>query len=188
MDSEQVDEILAVREAVYEGLRLGRYIDRHRLVQVCQYLVLPLFESPVSWDVMRVVSRSTGTQMRLYRSCWRMDLDNQTIRSPVERMKRPRPFQPTIEADWVPVELARIEELVARFRSIQVPLAVAQGRFGCDGVSFELSIGEFFCNARIGWWCNLPDEWRELQPVLFDMVQLFEQAWGTRADPETTQG
>jgi hypothetical protein len=182
VDREQMDEFYAVQEAVYDGLRLGRYIDRHRSVPVCQYLVLPAFENPVSWDVIRVVSRTAGAQTRLYRSCWRMDLDDRAMSSPVERLKHPRPFKPTVEVDWVLVELARVEELVARFRSVRVPLAVARSHSGCDGVSFELSVGEFFCNARIGWWCDLPDEWLELQPVVSDVAQLFERAWAARAE------
>jgi len=145
-----MDEFYAVREAVYAGLRLGKYIDRHRSVPVCQYLIVPAFESPVGWDVIRVVSRTAGAQTRLYRSCWRIDLDARAMSSPVERMKRPRPFQPTVEVGWALVELARVEALVARFRSIRVPLAVARPHSGCDGVNFELSVGEFFCNACRG--------------------------------------
>jgi hypothetical protein len=30
----------------------------------------------------------------------------------------------------------------------------------------------------------VPDEWRELQPVVADVVQLFEQAWAARAEPD----
>jgi hypothetical protein len=65
---------------------------------------------------------------------------------------------------------------------VRVPLAVARPHSGCDGVSFELSVGEFFCNARIGWWCDLPDEWQELGPAVAELAQLFEQAWAARAE------
>jgi hypothetical protein len=181
MDRELMEEFYAVREAVYDGLRLGRYIDRHRSVPVCQYLVLPAFENPVSWDVIRVASRTAGAQTQLYRSCWRMDLDDRAMSSPVERMKYPRPFKPTVEVGWTLVELARVDALVARLRLVRVPLAVARPHSGCDGVSFELSVGEFCCNARVGWWCDLPDEWQELGPVVAELAQLFEQAWAARA-------
>ena len=77
MDREQMDEFYAVRESAYDALRLGTLIERHRSVPMCQFLILPSFENPVSWDVIRVVSRKDGAQTRLYRSCWRMDLDSQ---------------------------------------------------------------------------------------------------------------
>ena len=77
VDREQMDEFYAVRESAYDALSLGTPIERHRSVPMCQFLILPSFEIPVSWDVIRVVSRKDGTQRRLYRSCWRMDLDSQ---------------------------------------------------------------------------------------------------------------
>lgn len=180
-----MDDFAAVREAVYDGLRLGKYIDRHRSVPVCQYLGVPAFDNPFSWDLVQIVSRRAAAQTRLYRACWRMDLDVRAMGSPVERMKHPRPFRPTVEVGWAPVGLAGVEALVARFRSIRVPLAVARPHFGCDGVSIELSVGDLFCNARIGWWCDIPDEWQELRPVVAEMESLSERAWAARAGPGT---
>jgi hypothetical protein len=55
-----------------------------------------------------------------------------------------------------------------------VPLAVARSLIGCDGVSFELSFGSFFCHARIGWWGDLPEEWQELQPLIAEFEALFD--------------
>ncbi len=99
-----MDEFYAVRESAYDALRLGTLIDRHRSVPVCQFLILPSFENPVSWDVIKVVSRKDGAQTRLYRSCWRMDVDGQAMSSPVERLKHPRPYNPTLEKCFASVE------------------------------------------------------------------------------------
>jgi hypothetical protein len=181
MDREQIDEFVAIRDEVYEGLRLGTYIDRQHSVLVCRYLILPAFENPVSWDVVRVVARGAGAQTRLYRVCWRMDLDERALSSPVERLKHPRPFRPTVEVDWGPIDLPRVEALLARLGSIRLPLAVANARSGCDGVSFEFRIGGAFCSAHIRWWCDMPDEWRELRPVVSELAELFEQVWTSRA-------
>ena len=55
VDREQMDEFCAVRESAFDALRLGTSIGRHRSVPMCQFLILPSFENPVSWDVIRVV-------------------------------------------------------------------------------------------------------------------------------------
>jgi hypothetical protein len=177
MDREQMDEFYAVRESAYDALRLGTPIERHRSMPMCQFLILPSFENPVSWDVIGVVSRKDGAQTRLYRSCWRMDLDSQAMSSPVERLKHPRPYNPTLETDWVVVDKGKLEAILARLNTIRIPLTLATARVGCDGTSFELAVGDFFCNARIRWWCDLPEEWQELRPVVADLESLFESTW-----------
>jgi hypothetical protein len=106
-----------------------------------------------------------------------MDVDSQAMSSPLERLRYPRPYNPTLETDWVLVEKEKLEAILSRFCSIRVPLTLANRRFGCDGTSFELTVGDFFCNARIGWWCDLPDEWQELRPLVADLEGLFESAW-----------
>jgi len=172
-----MDEFCAVRESAYDALRLGTCIDRHRSVPVCQFLILPSFENPVSWDVIKVVSRQAGAQVRLYRTCWRMDLDSKKMSSPVERLKHPRPFRPNFETDWVLVEAGELESVLLRLRRIRIPVMPADARTGCDGTSFELAVGDFSWNTRIGWWCDVPKEWGELQPIVAELERLFESAW-----------
>ena len=176
MDREQMDEFQAVRESAFDALRLGTLIDRHRSARVCQFVILPSFENPVSWDVIKVVSRKDGAQTRLYRSCWRMDVDSQAMDSPVERLKHPRPYNPTLETDWVLVDQGRLAAVLSLFCTIRIPLTMGTARAGCDGTSFELAVGDFFCNARIGWWRDLPEEWQELRPLVAELESLFESA------------
>jgi hypothetical protein len=107
----------------------------------------------------------------------RRDIDSQAMRNPVERLKHPRPYPPTIEVDWVPIDRPVIEAVLAGLRANAIPLAVANAPMGCDGTSFELFVGDGFCNARITWWCNLPREWQKLQRSIAELRQVFEQAW-----------
>jgi len=95
----------------------------------------------------------------------------------VERLKRPRPYNPTLETDWVLVDKGKLEAILSPLCAIRIPLTLPSARAGCDGTSFELAVGDFFCNARIGWWCDLPDEWQELRPVVAELERLFESAW-----------
>src|SRR5947209_3792842 len=115
-----MNEFYALREAAYDGLRLGKYIDCHRSASVCRFLILPSFDNPVSWDVLHVVARRAAAQTRLYRSCWRMDLDEDAMRSPVERLKHPRPYAPTIETKWVLIDRGHIEAILARLRETPI--------------------------------------------------------------------
>ncbi len=177
MEREQMDEFCAVRESAFDALRFGKSIDRHRSIPVCQLLILPSFENPISWDAIKVVSRQAGAQTRLYRSCWRMDLDTQAMSSPVERLKHPRPFIPTLETDWVLVDGTKLNLILSGLRGIRIPVTLANAKEGCDGISFELAIGDFFCNIRIGWWCDMPEEWGELQPIVTELEKLFESSW-----------
>jgi len=172
VDREQMDEFYAVREWAFDALRRGTAIDRPRSVRVCQFLILKSFENSISWDVIK-----DGAQTRLYRSCWRMDVDSQAMSSPVERFKRPRPYSPTLETHWVLVETEKLEAILSRFCGIRIPLTLATAPLGLDGTSFELAVGDLFCNARIGWWCDLPEEWQELRPLVAELESLFESAW-----------
>ena len=173
MEHEQMKEFCEVREAVYGGLRHGTFINRQHLLPICQYLVLPSFENPVSWDVIRIAS-SGSDEARLYRSCWRMDIDLQALSTPIERLKHRRPFVPAVEVGFAPIDLSQIEKLLAQFRNVRVSLAVTNPSVGCDGESYELTIGGAFCHARIAWWDQLPNEWRGLAPAIAELSSLFE--------------
>jgi hypothetical protein len=173
-------EFYAVRGSAYEALRFGRLIERHRSLFVCQFLILPSFDNPVSWDVIKVASRKEGAQTRLYRSTWRMDVDERAMSSPVERLKHPRPYKPTLETDWVPVDAVKLDTVLSRIRSIRIPLMLAEASEGCDGTNFELAVGDSFCYARIGWWCQVPKEWQELVPAVTELERLFQSTWERR--------
>src|SRR5262245_23249262 len=109
-----------------------------------------------------------------------MDIDRGVFMSPMERVKHPKLYRPTIESDWVLIEGARVDSALAKLRSTAVPLAIANWAGGCDGTSFELSVGDSSCNARISWWCELPEEWRELAVIVTELEQLFERTWASR--------
>ncbi len=177
MHREQQDEFYLVRESAYDALHLGTMIERQRSVPMCQYLILPSFENPISWDAIGVVSRKDGAQIRLYRSCWRMDIDAQAMSSPVERLKHPRPYKPTLETDWVLLDRRKLEAFLERFTAVRIPLTLSTARAGCDGTSFELTVGNSFCNARIAWWQDLPEEWQALHPMIAGLESLFESTW-----------
>jgi hypothetical protein len=176
VDSKDFDEFVAVRAAVHEGLRNGAFIDRTGW-SCCRIVILPSFENCVAWDARVIRKRRRPPEHRLYRSCWRMDTDTQNLLSPLERLKHPRPYRPTVEVRATAIDGARIDELVQRFCGLPIPLGVAAPPIGCDGTSYELQLGHFFCHARIGWWNSLPAEWKAIEPLVDELISLFEFSW-----------
>jgi hypothetical protein len=176
VDIEHLDEIYAVRESAYEGLRSGRFVGDTGLM-VCRFVVLPSFENPVAWEVRSLPIPGQPPRPRLFRSCWRMDVDLDALGSPVERLRHPRPYRPTIEAGSVPIGAPELEALIQRLRGTPIPLAVVDPPGGVDGTTYELEVARYFCNARITWWVRLPQEWTALGPVVDAMTSLFESSW-----------
>lgn len=178
MDQEQSFEFSMMQRDVYHKLRRGGYLPDEGERRIAQYLSLPAFDNPISWDVIQVPKRREPDGTMLFRTCWRMDLDLQALSTPVERLKYPRPFVPTIDVTQHVIDRSRIESILAQFQSIPVPLAIAEPPSGLDGATFEVFVGGYFCNARISWWCELPDEWAALKPVVTEFVEYFEDACG----------
>jgi hypothetical protein len=182
-----MNEFLAVREVVADGFRLGRYAGRRHPFAVCQLLVLPAFENWIGWDVIVDVSPQAWRQTRLYRSCWRKDMDSAAFAEPLERARHPYPYPPTVEVGWVFVDRGRVEGLLSRLREITVPLGVVPEVTTDDGVGYEFAFGPYNANVRLAWNCVAPpQEWREVQTVADGLLQVFEEAWA--AGKEATQG
>ena len=172
-----MDEFMALRDTVVDGMREQRWIGHVRGTPICQLMILPSFEDMVCWDAIDAhVGRQT-TEMRLYRTCWLQEVDGEALNSPVERMKHPRPYPPSLEIGSVPIDKDKLQAIVARAIATPVPLAVAEAPLGLDGTNFELAFGHFFCQARLAWWCDLPQEWQALTPLVADLSSLFESTW-----------
>jgi hypothetical protein len=181
VEREPWEEFETVRKAAIDALRCGQHIARSPLSVICQLLVLPSFEDAIRWDVVEASSPPNGRQLHLQRTIWRMEVDSGAFRSPIERLKHPRPYLPTIETGIVNVNSARLDSILSQFRTIRIPLAVEDPQSGLDGTAFELRLGGPFCSARIAWRCNLPNEWREFHPVVRDLEAFFNDSWSAES-------
>jgi len=176
VQQEQADEFYTVRKQAYQSLRHGTHPDGHPL-HACQFLILPSFENAICWDITGVASRKQKSTATLHRSCWRMDVDAEAFRSPVVRIKYSRPYRPTIETGTAPLDIAKLDQTLSPLLHIRIPVMVPKSGFGIDGTRIEWFLGDFMYGFRLLWWCDLPEEWRELAPVIADLLGLMETTW-----------
>lgn len=153
---ELVNELNGIEQLVTDRLGDGSWLVRLK--------VLPAFADPMVIGVQRGRSPSV-----VWRS-WCKQEDLNAFRSPVERMKHPRPFVPTLREVSAPADPQQVEALLRRFRVLQVPAYVPSEVAALDGVSFDLLIGGQMAESRFHWWGDHPAQWRPL-------MQHFSESW-----------
>ena len=181
MEQEQYNEFSQLQEAVTAKLRSSTYRTDHVIRRQIQILVLPSFDDPYVWEVFQK-GRRNDINYELVHVCWRRDFDRVAFESPVNRLKYPHAFKPTIETRIAMIASETIINFLHHFRQIAVPLAVPDAPAGLDGTSYELAVGTFWCSARIRWWVRLPSQWAQLQSPLDSLLMHFKQLL-----PETPQ-
>jgi hypothetical protein len=56
---------------------------------------------------------------------------------------------------------------------LQLPLCVSSSAVGLDGMTFKFTIG-FEPSVTFRWWCELPEEWRALDPIIQEIHALSD--------------
>lgn len=73
-------------------------------------------------------------------------------------------------------DTALIEEAAARLCAIQVSLLVpTRDIVGCDGDSYELTLGSQFSKVTLCWWEEPPAEWSEAGAVTWSLLEHLER-------------
>ncbi len=177
MDAEQLAEYLTIRDQVYHALHDGSYVKQSRGRQICQLLILGSFENPISWHIVEVLRTRLDAETYLHRVCWRADLDLSAFMTPVERLRYPRPYAPTIEVGSVLINRDEMDQVLTPFQQVLVPLNIPEHPILLDGVSFELTLGGLFCSSRIHWSNQLPEAWHALELPIVQLQAFFERSW-----------
>ena len=78
--------------------------------------------------------------------------------------------------DWVvpPLEVSALRELVA---AVRLPLE-PNFAMGVDGHSTSLEITAGMNSLKLHWWLGLPEEWRDLAPVLKMLHRMVQNEYG----------
>ena len=188
MEYEQSAEFSSLADKIVAELRCHAYIDERFGSHVFQYLVLPSFTPPIAWDVFRRARRRYPDEFILVRTSWRSDLDQEKLRTPVERVRHPRRLTPTIELHLLPAESSVLEQLALRLSQLSLPIGASPGAFGIDGTTFEIAIEQpphyspLAAKCRLSWWEKPPTAWGALSEWLSRAEEVFEASWSVRGE------
>jgi hypothetical protein len=202
MEQEQIREYGCLQDEIIVKLRSHGFVDGLGASHVFQYLILPSFTPPISWDVFRrprkgyenavvpvaseqdvdgVVEapprRGHEDDFVLVRSAWRSDLDLEKLRSPVERLRHPYPLVPSIEVHQLSAPSDELAQLAAKLAAIRLPIGASPSVYGIDGVTYEVAIEQPLYGIPLSAKCRL-SWWHEIPAAWGEL-----QAWveGARA-------
>lgn len=149
MELEQQAEFGELRERALSRLRSGGSAEGDDTSQLLLVLVAPWFGLPVGWEIVRI-GGDVGTE-RFAAICtqWRSDVDLEKFRSPVERLRHPRPLNPTVEAcrrELAP-EVGRI--VAAGLCEPYTPTFARSEDVTLDGIEYELAFSNDGIHTRL---------------------------------------
>ena len=175
MEQELADEFYGLERRARQ--RLEEYgTPSVRALCLLRVAVSPAFDPPVSWRLFEQRSRRSDENSYFASYlCWRSDVDLAKFRSPVERLRHPRPLLPTFETFDVEVDSSLAQSMVAGVSSAVIPAYVPKHSIGTDGISYDLTIGDGFVKARYHWWWKAPEPWQPLSASVRDILQHLEQ-------------
>ncbi len=169
-------------------LRQHAYIDDRNATHVFQYLILPSFRPPIAWDVFRRPRKDSEHDHVLLRSSWRSDLDEEKLRTPVERLRHPYPLVPSIVVHQLSVPSEDLKSLAIDLAGLEIRIGASPPIGGVDGVFYEVALEQpphfiaLAAKCRLSWWCDLPTEWRQLAAWAKRAEGVFESAWSTHGE------
>lgn len=168
MEQFQQCEWHEVQSRTWQHLRSRGHILRSRHHPLLQYLVRPSLTDTWCIDFVR-----TGDKPGAFCTVWETTTDIHAFTSPIERLKHPDPFVPTIASTRIAVDCGKIESMLDRLGRIQLPLKEPTHSISIDGVAYELQIGDGWSGILLQWHNVLPDEWPpELRDLLAEIHEM----------------
>ena len=175
MEQEQAEEFAVLRQQAESYLRNS---DDRSLRSVIQIFIMPAFDRYIAFDLHRTYKRTSqgkSTVHSLSQTVWYKDVDLEKFRSPVERLKHPRPLMPTIKRKQVPLDRSVTESAIARFTSLQIPVWYQSApTISLDGVGYEIAFSDHGVSVRYKWSNDPPDAWQPLSEAMHETIRQFE--------------
>ncbi|MBL8892741.1 MAG: hypothetical protein JNL67_22385 [Planctomycetaceae bacterium] len=167
-----------LRSRTWSLLRQRDHILRSKHTPLFQYLVRPSFADTWCIDIVQ-----TGDVIGVYHTTWRLTHDLEAFSTAIERLKYPRPYDPTLESMQFDPKLLDIDSVLKRISKIRLPLKLTENRISLDGTSFEMQIGNGTNGILLQWQNQLPDEWRELSEIVESLNELASRFIKTVSKP-----
>ncbi len=134
-------------------------------------LIAPSFDdwsAYVLWEVRG--------EWRLRRRIWRYLVDAEKLRTPVERLRHPRPLLPTIETREIAYGASEAEAAFERLASLRLRvLPEGGGGHVLDGTDHEVALEDGAASMRLRW-NPIPAAWAPLAESVEANVAAFDAA------------
>lgn len=157
----QNDAITALRES----------IDFYEI----QILSLETFGYPTAYYICR--DEFQNNEYVFYVIQWNKYFDLEITQNPLTRLKFiGKALKPTITQKKINnPDKEKIENLLISFLDLNLSRDVKKNDFGIDGTTFEVSMFKqpFKKELRYVWRCDAPEEWKELEELMRETIQLF---------------
>jgi hypothetical protein len=115
-------------------------------------------------------------EWRLRRRVWRHLVDAEKMRTPVERLRHPRPLLPTIETREIPYGASEAEAAFERLASLRLRvLPEGGGGLVLDGADHEVALEDGAASMRLRW-NPTPAAWAPLAETVDVLLAAFDAA------------
>jgi hypothetical protein len=150
--------------------QLDNFIDRQNFIGLC---IDPSFEKSERLFVSKVKDGLRWT----YKT-WDSTSDYQRIYSThEEKMKMKFGKQiPTIEIMKGDIGVESYKRTNEIIENLKLKSLVTYNRFGLDGTSYSIAIGDHMRESKYSWWEDLPAEWSDLEEVFGELKDNLELA------------
>jgi len=157
MDREQQFEFQSLTDRARAQLRAGEWNLR-----------LSVFPS-LHTNPQSIGIRKSSRSIRLVWRRWRCDLDAEKLCTPVERLRHPQTFDPTINQHELNLDEAVWSGITERTQALVITANPAEAHIGLDGTSFEFAVSAAFQSCELHWWEATPSAWRPAMDLFSDM-------------------
>ncbi len=134
--------------------------------------VWPAFWNRLGWEVWR--NNRDGPTGTAVLTTWRVDIDGPKFRSPVERLRYPRPMRPTIEVTRITIDGDWLQSRIETLRALSIAAMPLHDTIGLDGVTYELHFNAGFFHGRYEWFVHPSGGWEPLGEWMDETLEGLE--------------
>ena len=107
---------------------------------------------------------------------WDRPFDVQRLRiDPMKGLKEGFHTGPTISSSETTLPKNKVNELLNKLRKLSIPAFVKNDSLGLDGEIYGIEVASVVASAKVSWWCEGPDEWRDLAQVATELINVFTE-------------
>ncbi|HRH42198.1 MAG TPA: hypothetical protein PKY82_11275 [Pyrinomonadaceae bacterium] len=106
---------------------------------------------------------------------WQRDADFQRLNNPLVGLQQGFQAEPAFEIKTIEIEREFFRKIHTQLSKIQLLPFIQEEIGGRDGEIFGIETLGFYHNAKISWWSEYPEEWKELADWYEKIKTLLEE-------------